>query len=199
MIYFLDTLAKAAKVQDEKYKQPDTFSVVKALLDAEKEARKEKTIYSFERLMGIWNLRFVTGTKNTGKNSGVILGSGKYIPKLIRISISYSQDQEQSINTGRVKNSVELGFLNLHLTGPVKFIEPKNILAFDFTQVVVTIFDFKIYHGFIRGGKIREKNFDQSKLSEQAFFSYFLIEDNLIAARGKGGGLALWSRFDTDE
>lgn len=198
MIYFLDTLTKASKIQNKKSKKPDTFSVVKALLDAEKVARKQKIIHSFEKLVGIWNLRFVTGTKNTGKNSGVILGSGKYIPKLIKISISYSQDQEQSINTGRVKNSVELGFLNLHLTGPVKFVEPKNILAFDFTQVVVTFFDFKVYHGQIRGGKVREKNFDKSKLGEQAFFSYFLIEDNLIAARGKGGGLALWSRLDQD-
>jgi len=115
---------------------------------------------------------------------------------LIRISILYSQDQEQGKNIGKVKNSVELGFLNLYLTGPTKFVEPKNILAFDFTQIGIIIFGFKIYQGYIRGGKARESDFCQCKLKEQAFFSYFLIEDNLIAARGKGGGLALWSRAD---
>ena len=196
MISSLDTLKMAAKIPIEKSKQPDAFSVVTALLDAEKKTRKEKVIYTFDRLVGIWNLSFVTGTKTVRKKAGVVLGSGKYIPKLIRISILYSEDQEQSINTGKVSNSVEFGFLNLNLTGPVKFIKPKNILAFDFTQIGIKIFGFKIYQGYIREGKTRENNFGQSKLKEQAFFSYFLIEDNLIAARGKGGGLALWSRSD---
>ena len=49
-----------------------------------------------------------------------------------------------------------------------------------------------LYQGFIRGGKDREESFYQQTLKQQAFFTYFLIEDNYIAARGKGGGLALW-------
>jgi len=196
MISFLDTLKKAAKTEAKKSNQPDASSVIKALLDAEKTAKKEKVVYSFDRLIGTWNLSFVSGIKKVREKSVVVLGSGKYIPKLIGINILYIQDQEQSINTGRVRNSVELGFLNLYLTGPIKFIEPKNILAFDFTQMAISIFGFKIYQGYIREGKARENDFYQGKLSEQAFFSYFLIEDNLIAARGKGGGLALWCRGD---
>ena len=41
----------------------------------------------------------------------------------------------------------------------------------------------------------REKlGFYEQKLKEKAFFKYFLIKENVIAARGKGGGLALWCR-----
>ena len=52
----------------------------------------------------------------------------------------------------------------------------------------------KLYQGYIRGGKDRENNFDNQTLKQQAFFTYFLVEDNYIAARGKGGGLALWTK-----
>ena len=51
-----------------------------------------------------------------------------------------------------------------------------------------------LYQGYIRNGKDREESFDKQTLKEQAFFTYFLVEDNYIAARGKGGGLALWTR-----
>jgi len=58
----------------------------------------------------------------------------------------------------------------------------------------LTVFGLKIYDGYIRNGLEKEAKFHETKIKNQAFFSYFLIEDNLIAARGRGGGLALWSR-----
>jgi hypothetical protein len=32
------------------------------------------------------------------------------------------------------------------------------------------------------------------KISKQAFFTYFYVSEEAMAARGKGGGIALWSR-----
>ncbi|AFZ37807.1 hypothetical protein Sta7437_4338 [Stanieria cyanosphaera PCC 7437] len=171
---------------------PDSDTVVEALLQAEKEARQRKSSASFEQLIGTWRLCFITGTKKTRQKAGIVLGAGKYIPKFIKITLTYFLDQEQ----GRVNNCVEVGGLTLSLTGPIKFLIKKNILAFDFTQMIVKLFNFKIYQGYIRSGKSKEEKFYQEKINQQAFFAYFLIQDRLIAARGRGGGLALWTRID---
>ena len=125
---------------------------------------------------------------------GIALGSRRYIPQLLNIQIAYELDPQRKPNMGRVKNTVRLGFISFSLSGPVKFIEPKNILAFDFTKMLIKIFDLVIYDGYIKDGASREQEFEQKKINQQAFFSYFLIQDKFIAARGRGGGLALWSK-----
>ena len=190
----LSLLQLAANLTTNKSTLPTTSDVVDALLAAEKAAKKEKINYSFTDLLGRWNLRFITGTKKTREKAGIVLGVGQYIPQLIKIQIIYQREDEQMPNAGRVKNCVKFAFFNLSLTGPVKFIDKKNILAFDFTTMTVSIFGLKLYDGYIKRGKIKEAEFYQTKISQQAFFSYFLIQKNLIAARGRGGGLALWSR-----
>jgi hypothetical protein len=110
----------------------------------------------------------------------------------VKIQLAYSQSESQ--DKGNVENSVQFGLLKIVLTGPVQFYAKKNILAFDFTRMQLSLSGLKLYQGYIRGGKDREASFYNQTLKQQAFFSYFLIEDNYIAARGKGGGLALWVR-----
>ncbi|MCJ8280683.1 MAG: hypothetical protein MJK14_12490, partial [Rivularia sp. ALOHA_DT_140] len=133
------------------------------------------------------------GTKKTRKRAGVVLGAGKFLPKLVKIQLSYSQS-EGSLEKGNVENSVQFGLLKIVLTGPVKFWSNKNILAFDFTKMELFLSSLNLYQGYIRNGEAREKDFYQQTLNQQAFFTYFLIKNNYIAARGKGGGLALWTR-----
>ena len=180
--------------------KPSPEEVVNALLQAEKTAKHNKERYCFQQLIGTWRLCFVTGTKKARDRAGVILGAGRYLPSWINISLSYSPDSEQeaseerSPEIGRVQNSVELGSLQFSLTGPVKFLSGKNILAFDFTQMTVKLFGIKLYDGYIRGGKASEAKFFTQSVGKQAFFAYFLVRENAIAARGRGGGLALWVR-----
>ncbi|MEO1187351.1 MAG: hypothetical protein AAFX46_23010 [Cyanobacteria bacterium J06636_27] len=168
-------------------------STVEALIAAEKTAKQTKIDYSFSQLVGNWRLGFITGTKKTRKRAGVVLGAGRFLSKLVKIQLSYSK-MEDSSETGDVENSVKFGLLKIVLTGPVQFWSKKNILAFDFTRMRLFLSGLNLYQGYIRGGKDREENFEKQTLKEQAFFTYFLIEDNYIAARGKGGGLALWTR-----
>ena len=52
----------------------------------------------------------------------------------------------------------------------------------------------KIYTQNIRGGKNNEASFFSQSIKRQAIFSSFLVTDKLIAARGRGGGLALWQK-----
>ena len=172
--------------------RPEPSALVETLLAQEKLTKKEKINYDFTALIGCWNLCFITGTKKSRERGGIVLGSGKYLPKWIRIDLTYQLDSNSEPNCGRVKNSVSLGFLNLSLTGPVKFIRQNNILAFDFTAIAIKILGLTIYDGYLKNGATKDREFFDRPIKKQAFFHYFLIQENLIAARGRGGGLALW-------
>ena len=192
------SLLKQAANPNDRHDLPKPAELVEALLDLEKSAKKEKINYNFAELIGCWNLRFITGTKKSRQKAGIALGAGRYIPQFIKIQITYKQDVDSS-NTGRVTNAVKVAMLDLCLNGPVEFISPKNILAFDFTSLRVKIFGLEIYDGYIQNGATKEKDFYNARLAERAFFSYFVIQKKAIAARGKGGGLALWVRDGINE
>lgn len=173
--------------------RPAPSAVVEALLLAERMAKQTKVRYTYSQLLGTWRLGFITGTKHSRQRAGVILGAGRFLPKWVNIHLSYLQS-ESSQERGTVQNSVEFGPMQLILTGPTKLWPKTNILAFDFTQMKVSLFGVKLYSGYIRGGQNRETVFYEQSLKEQAFFTYFLVQDAGIAARGRGGGLALWTR-----
>ena len=193
----MSTELSLSKIAAELYKSssnlPDPSQVVAALLEQEKE-KKVRINYSFTDLIGCWNLRFITGTKKTQKKAGIVLGSGRYIPQFIKIQIVYDRARQNTENTGRVTNSVKTALGSLTLTGPIKFIVTKNILAFDFTTIKIKLFGIQLYNGYIKNGLEKEAEFHRQLLKHQAFFSYFFISENAIAARGRGGGLALWTR-----
>lgn len=172
---------------------PAASAVVEALLMAEKTAKQNKVGYTYPQLLGTWRLGFITGTKRTRKRAGIILGAGRFLPSWVKINLSYLPSEPPQ-NQGTVENSVEFGLLKLVLTGPTQFWQKTNILAFDFTQMKVSVSGLKLYEGYIRGGEKRELNFYKQSLKEQAFFTYFLVQEQSIAARGRGGGLALWAK-----
>jgi hypothetical protein len=172
---------------------PAPEAVVEALLMAEKTAKQTKVRHAYPQLLGTWRLGFITGTKRSRQRAGVILGAGRFLPKWVKIQLSYSQ-LDSGQERGSVQNSVELGPLVLILTGSTQFWQKTNILAFDFTRMKVSLSGLKLYEGYIRGGRDREARFYEQSVKEQAFFTYFLVENRCIAARGRGGGLALWTR-----
>ncbi len=190
------SLVKAA-IDDSKKSRPTPEALVKALVNLEKTAKKKKEPISYHKLIGQWRLWFITGTKKARKRSGIALGSGRYLPNWIKISLSYSQNNEINLpdaEAGNVENSVQIAGLNFTLSGPTKFFPKQKLLAFDFTEIKISLGSKPIYSGNIRGGKKRSETFYEQPLKQQAFFRYFLLEEELIAARGRGGGLAIWRR-----
>lgn len=172
---------------------PAPQAVVETLLRAEKTAKQTKVRHAYQQLLGTWRLGFITGTKRSRQRAGIILGAGRFLPKWVKIQLSYSPS-ESGQEQGTVQNSVELGPLQLVLTGPTQFRPQTNMLAFDFTQMRVSLSGLKLYEGYIRGGRDREGRFYEQSVKKQAFFTYFLVENRWIAARGRGGGLALWTK-----
>ena len=51
-----------------------------------------------------------------------------------------------------------------------------------------------VYGGGNTSSKGEIKDFDGQAIAKLAFFAFFLVTEDMIAARGRGGGLALWIR-----
>lgn len=192
---FATVLARAAAgYRERKSNRPHPQEVVEALLQAEKAAKQQRCVYPLTSLLGKWRLCFATGTKKARKRGGIVLGKGFYVPQLTPAQISFSASA--SDEKAEVGNQVQLGSLRLKLTGPARYVGKKNLMAFDFTHFQVSLFDRVVYRGQMRGGKAQAVDFYQQSIAKQPFFAFFLVTEDFIAARGRGGGLALWIRQD---
>lgn len=172
--------------------RPSKEAMVSALQAAEISTRREKLVIPFESLIGEWRLCFATGAKKNKQGGGIKLGSGFYFPKITPASIAFTQDTDSS--TGTITNKLIVAAVQFKFTGPCRYPGKKNLLAFDFTQLQMKILGATIYDGKIRSGKRGGKDFDQLSIANLPFFAFFWVGENSIAARGRGGGLALWVR-----
>ncbi|AFY30727.1 hypothetical protein [Calothrix sp. PCC 7507] len=183
-----------AAYRGEGGKLPKAALLVDALLQAEKVAKQQRLAYNFESLLGKWRLCFATGTRKVRQRGGIVLGKGIYLPKFAAAYISFSADLADNSGRGEIGNQVQVGLVSLQLTGPAKYLGKKNLLAFDFTQMQISLFDRTVYKGQIRSSKAQGEDFHNQAIAKQAFFAFFMMTENAIAARGRGGGLALWIR-----
>ena len=153
MVDCIDTLNQAI---DKRSKSPKVIDTLSALTQAEKNYRQQKSQYKFEQFFGQWRLHFINGTNQSRSQFANLLKDGFYLPPLISVKISYSPsdnqetDQNQTSenknnNQGRVVNTVSVGLVSFTIEGPCKFIDSKNILAFDFTYLSMFILGKKIY------------------------------------------------------
>ncbi|MGF1537064.1 MAG: hypothetical protein ACFB4J_11360 [Elainellaceae cyanobacterium] len=188
--------------------RPAAEQVVPALLAAEKASRgssavQERSTWTYRELLGPWRLSFITGTRSSRQRAGVVLGPGRFVPRWVEISLTYCAPEkgpekgpDNALDTapvGRVQNRVAIAGAAMTVSGPTKP-WPRGILAFDFTRMTLDLGGWSPIDTQIRNGAEREAAFNQQPLKAQAFFRYFLVAPNYAAARGRGGGLALWVR-----
>lgn len=182
----------------------ETKSMVAALQQAETTARREKLAIPFAELAGEWRLCFATGAKKSPQKLGIKLGRGYYLPKFVFASIGFTPDLE-STTVGTVTNQLKVGGLGIKFTGPCSYPGKKNLLVFDFTQIQINLLGRTVYEGKIRSGKTEKiedtvpKSLVQplvSSIAKMPFFAFFWASPTGIAARGRGGGLAIWVRAE---
>jgi hypothetical protein len=172
----------------------DAKSMTIALQKAETGARREKLAIPFADLAGEWRLCFATGASKSPKKLGIKLGKGYYVPKFVFASISFTPDLE-STTAGTVTNQLQVGGLGVKFTGPCSYPGKKNLLVFDFTQIQINLLGRQVYQAKIRGGKTEALEATGPKsIVKMPFFAFFWTSPTGIAARGRGGGLALWVR-----
>jgi hypothetical protein len=185
---FTTILNRAAKSSD----RPTTDAMITALQSAEITARQEKLVIPFESLLGEWRLCFATGASKDKQRGGIKLGRGYYLPKFTPASIAFTRNLASS--AGTATNQLLVGGIHLKFTGPCRYPGKKNLLIFDFIQIQFQVFGKTVYQGKIRSGKSSEEDFTQLSIAKLPFFAFFWAGTNGIAARGRGGGLALWVR-----
>lgn len=187
---YLQTLTAAAQLG--KIDRPTPAVVVDALLAAEKAAKQQHLSYPVELLLGQWQLCFATGTKKR-KQGGINLGKGFYLPSLVRAAIGFDRPNFDSDQL-QISNQVQVGLMGLQILGPARYLDRKNLLAFDFTQMQLKFLGKPIYQGPFRGGQAKTDAFAKQPIARLPFFSFFLVTETFIAARGRGGGLAIWTK-----
>lgn len=173
--------------------RPAPKTVVEALLQAEKAAKQQRLTYPLEALLGQWQLCFTTGTRKQ-RRGGIALGRGFYLPRWTPAGIELTVPADASPGQAAIRNQIRVGAVQLQFTGGAKYLGKKNLLAFDFTQVQVQVFDRLVYTGGFRGGQAKAERFATEPIAHLPFFAFFAATEDWIAARGRGGGLALWLR-----
>jgi hypothetical protein len=184
----LDLLSQFARSYQEDLPRPASHEVVRALLMAERDTRRQRSRFALPLLWGQWNLAFVAG-KKTKLKGDLVVGSGFGVPKWTGAQISFAPANNDRIEIG---NRVSVGLVQFNLSGPARYLDRKNILAFDFTNIQMGLLGTTVYRGAMPSRKTDREDFYTQSIANQAFFAFFHIGDDFIAARGRGGGLALW-------
>jgi len=177
--------------------RPSATEVVAALLSLEKAAKAQRIRYPFSALAGQWRLCFTTGVRKR-KKGGISLGNRFYLPKFAPATLGFEATPDSDKVTGQISNQILLGNLKLRFIGPARFEAKKNLLAFDFTEFQYWGGDRLLFKKAFRGGQTKIEAFEDLSIAQLPFFAFFLVTDELIAARGRGGGLAFWFR-DADK
>lgn len=192
---YLNVLTQAsAAYRGEIKERPAPKTVTAALIKAELAAKQQRKTFSLTELAGRWRLCF-TAPRKAHQTSGQTKSQGLYVPKFIPAYISLTPENvEGAIGQGAIANQLQIGFVQIKLTGPFKYPGKKNLLGFDFTHAEFLVLGKALYKGGFQSGKAAKAPFESQPVAKLPFFAFFLATEDFIAARGRGGGLALWVR-----
>jgi hypothetical protein len=183
----MNALSTAILQQSIGSDRPTTAALVKALLQMEKAAKRQTL--TAEQLLGTWRLHFSSRGKvklTDAKRRGF------YMPGWLPAQIGFAQQEMQGAPL-TITNQVAIGAVRLKLSGPARFSEKRNLLAFDFTRMEIQLLGKTVYSGKFPSPRDGQE-FMQVPIGKLPFFAFFVANDDLIAARGRGGGLAIWMR-----
>jgi len=144
------------------------------LLLLEQKARASGSGLNFNDLLGSWYLERVwsKGSKSPLTFAAFLL---KNLSACLRLSIDTNQFQ--------IINSVSIGPLQLSFVGKAFLNGPRPLLFFTFQYVSVSLGSLVIF----------KRNLPQPPSRRMPFFALIARNSNgWLAARGRGGGLALW-------
>jgi hypothetical protein len=117
--------------------------------------------------------------------------------------------QSFDVASGRIRNGIYLGPIEFFFDGPFVWREKLSMLEFTFTRVSLALgplgpVSFDIDDGKWDAVKAAEQSASEgqgkvekgkgSKPGANPFFKFVYTDDKCIAARGRGGGLAMWAR-----
>lgn len=202
-----ETLHRATQaLRSGKGDRPSSQEMVTALVKTEQACKQHRTSFPAKSLLGKWRFRFGAG-KTSREKAGSVEGKGFYVPGWVKAHIAFeladdTRSSEERASEERpspamtITNSLQIGAIALQLTGPAHYLNRKNLLTFDFTQMTIMLFGKRLYRGGFPGRTQSDQEIWQRPISSLPFFAFIAMTDEYIAARGRGGGLALWVNAD---
>ena len=188
----IPTLLKNAASADHQ-QRPDRRTVTTALLSQERQAKKNGPVIGSDDIVGTWQLRFTAAKKPTYK-SGQPTSHGVFVPAVVRATLQFTQEADRPTGLG-IQNQLQLGMLKLRFNGPAKILPQKNLLAFNFERLQILFGHLVVFSLPLRAGRSGAPAFETVPVGELPFFAFFAFTEDYIAARGRGGGLALWGQI----
>ncbi len=168
-------------------------ATVEALMAQEQRDRRQRHPWTFTDLNGGWRLVFVAPKQRPGQPQA----PGPWASRLFQaLGATIRFDAPDPGGIGQVRNQVQLGPLQLQFQGPARFFPGRNVLLFDFTRLALCWGDRPLWQGFVGRGEAGEQSFTTTPARQLPLFAFFWIGQQRLAARGKGGGLAVWEKTD---
>ncbi len=168
--------------------RPTAAATVMALLQTEESIRQTRSQFTESDLLGNWRLHFVSAGKVNLISKRL---RGFFLPSFLPAQIGFQRNDVDNPAPLCVTNQITIGLIQLTFTGPARFEPKKNLLGFDFTRLEVIALGQRVYEGSVPSPRINQK-FQDISIGKLPFFAFFAVTDNFIAARGRGGGLAMW-------
>lgn len=168
--------------------RPTAAAIVMALLQTEESIRHTRTQFTESDLLGNWRLHFVSAGKVNLISKRL---RGFFLPSFLPAQIGFQRSEMKAPAPLCVTNQITIGLIQLKFTGPARFESKKNLLGFDFTRLEIIALGQRVYEGAVPSSRINQK-FQDIAIGKLPFFAFFAVTDGFIAARGRGGGLAMW-------
>ena len=144
-------------------------------------SKKDGSGIGFEDLIGIWRFESVwkKGSEELDNISSTIL-------QVLSAKLELKKNNSQSKYIFKIKNSISFGILSIIFCGKASLKGSRPLLPFFFEYFIINIGKFTIVNKAL---KIPEEK-------RMPFFSLIAIskENNWLSARGRGGGLAIWTK-----
>ena len=148
------------------------------LLQLEQQARRSGSGVEAEALLGVWQLQLVwpKGQQRPSAFSGWLLRG-------LSARLEISSDREGLL----LSNAVNLGAVELRFRGRGRLEGKRPLLLFSFERLQLSL----------GGWRVLERNLPAPAPQRMPFFALIHRDPSgWLAARGRGGGLALWQRAD---
>jgi hypothetical protein len=168
--------------------RPTAAATVMALLQTEESIRQTRTQFTESDLLGNWRLHFVSAGKVNLISKRL---RGFFLPSFLPAQIGFQRSDMNDSAPLCVTNQITIGLIQLKFTGPARFESKKNLLGFDFTRLEIIALGQRVYEGAVPSSRKNQK-FQDISIGKLPFFAFFAVTDSFIAARGRGGGLAMW-------
>lgn len=155
------------------------------LLDRERRCRRDGSGLTTADLLGCWRLERIwnKGSRQPASAAAVLL---RGLAARLRLSAAGAGSEDGEL---RLANSVRIGALELRFEGAGRLEGRRPLLVFSFERLLLLL-----------GGRVLiERALPQPDPLRRPFFALIAAERPLwLAARGRGGGLALWLLEETD-